>query len=90
MNEDSFNLAVLYAHNEYRQMHHSPHLHLDEGLNKQAQEYAKELSLLGIPRLRHSKGYRENQYGENIFAACDMHVFPIDPVKYWYVLIKKN
>ena len=82
-NKVAFNEAVLQAHNEYRQMHHSPHLHLDQQLSNAAQEYAKELTTLGISQLKHSRGYNEKRYGENIFAVCEKQVFPIDPVKDW-------
>ena len=80
----SFNEAVLGAHNEYRQMHHSQHIDLDPQLTEEAQNYAKELSIRGISLLRHSQGYKEKKYGENIYAICDRHVLPIDPVKNWY------
>jgi uncharacterized protein YkwD len=64
-------------------MHHSQHLHLDPQLTEQAQEYAKELSIRGMSQLRHSQGYKDKKYGENIYAMCDTHVLPIVPVKKW-------
>jgi uncharacterized protein YkwD len=64
-------------------MHHSQHLALDPQLTKQAQEYAKELSVRGMSQLRHSQGYKDKKYGENIYASCDTHVLPIVPVKKW-------
>ena len=83
MHLGEFNDAVLGAHNEYRQMHHSQHLFLDPQLTIEAEKYAKELSLKGILQLRHSQGYKDKKYGENIYAKCDAHVLPIDPVKNW-------
>ena len=64
-------------------MHHSQHLSLDSKLSEQAQEYAKELSIRGMSQLRHSQGYKEKKYGENIYASCNKHVLPVVPVKNW-------
>ena len=64
-------------------MHHSQHLSLDAKLAEHAQEYAKELSIRGMSQLRHSQGYDENKYGENIYASCNTHVLPVVPVKSW-------
>jgi hypothetical protein len=56
---------------------------LDPKLTEEAQSYAKELSIRGVAQFRHSQGYNEKKYGENIYAICNRHVLPIDPVKLW-------
>lgn len=74
---------MLGAHNHYRQMHRSQQFFLAPELSEQAHAYAKELSIRGILQLRHSQGYLDKKYGENIYASCGAHVLPIDPVKHW-------
>ena len=64
-------------------MHHSPHLDLDDQLNKQAEAYAKQLAKLNPSELKHSPGYEQKQYGENLYVSCGKGVPPIDPVREW-------
>ncbi|XP_067205084.1 Golgi-associated plant pathogenesis-related protein 1-like isoform X2 [Linepithema humile] len=75
---------ILKVHNEYRAIHGSPLLRIDEKLNERAQQLAKSLS-----KKREEEVFEEAiPYGENIYVsfARDLNwkMQPEEPVQYWY------
>ncbi|XP_072767548.1 uncharacterized protein [Anoplolepis gracilipes] len=72
---------ILKVHNQYRAIHGSPPLQIDEKLNERAQQLAKSLSKNGEDALKEAY----IPYGENVYVRHPLwRMLPEEPVQYWY------
>ncbi|XP_025154100.1 Golgi-associated plant pathogenesis-related protein 1-like [Harpegnathos saltator] len=72
---------ILKVHNQYRAIHSSPPLRIDEKLNERARQLARSLA-------RDAEALRETvPYGENVYVGAgypDWKTRPEEPVQLWY------
>ncbi|KOC66548.1 Golgi-associated plant pathogenesis-related protein 1, partial [Habropoda laboriosa] len=75
--------GFLRLHNEYRTIHGSPPLQIDDQLNEVAQEWAVSLLKRGVLEYK-----SDPEYGENIYLSLPRvlahEIKPEDPLEDWY------
>lgn len=69
---DEFTKTALEVHNKFRSIHGSNHLMIDEGLQKEAQQYAEDGATKG--KLEPSDG----EQGENLAMKCSQSEMKAD------------